>query len=697
MATLPDVSAIRPAPRPSRAIAQISPGAAGAVGGAVEQLGAKANLLGMQILDREATAAAKDADAAAADKIRSLLYDPETGFANLQSGAAVAARDRVMAQIDQIASASMEGLGKEAQRKLKDSLDARKERALATIDGHTADQRRTWIEGGRDARIQSAYQDVLADPGVTDTELLRIEGELRGRAADQGWDAAKTELEITKARSTVYRGVAEKIAAVDPEGAAAYLQQNRANMLGSDVTDLEMKLIPLAKAAEGRRIGATAALSGVSDSYLGNIRAAESGGNDAARNPTSTATGRYQFIESTWAGLMSAHPELGLTAAGRTDPVQQEAAIRAFTADNAKALSAAGISPTNGNLYAAHFLGAGGAVSVLGSADDANMADIVAPGVVSANGFLSGMTVADFKAWANRKGGGSDIGFSENAAGIKAILDIKDPKVREAAFDEYNLRAAVAEGERKAALSSASNAAFGYIEHGGSLNDLTYDETVAIGMEGMTSLRAYERSVRAGFPIATDPVAYANLTTLQLTDPVAFGREAASGFANYANSLSPADRKSFVDKAAKPPTAIERASAATLMGIAEDRLKSVIAKPTPVQSATMQTQLLQWQESFIAQNGKNPSQLEIDQQVGRLLTPIVLDPAGWNLSNTTGSVIDSVGTVDEIVTADALTIGGKTIPPGTAGEMVAEMQRRGMVVTPENLMEQLALFAESKL
>ncbi len=289
MATLPDVSAIRPAPNPTRAIAQISPGAAGAVGQALQGAGAVANQMGMQILDREATAAAKDADAAAADKIRALLYDPETGFANLQGGAAVAAREKVLAQIDQIASASMEGLGKAAQRKLKDSIDARKERAINTIYGHTSDQRRVWVDGARDARIQSSYQDILADPSVTDAELLRIEGEVRGRSVDKGWSVEQTSLELSKAKSTVYRGVAEKIALVDPEGAAGYLQEHRADMIGSDVADMEAKLIPMAKNAEGRRIGAAAALSGVSTGYLSSIRSAESGGNDAAKNPTSSA------------------------------------------------------------------------------------------------------------------------------------------------------------------------------------------------------------------------------------------------------------------------------------------------------------------------------------------------------------------------------------------------------------------------
>lgn len=147
------------------------------------------------------------------------------------------------------------------------------------------------------------------------------------------------------------------------------------------------------------------------ESYLANTRQAESGGNDAARNPNSSATGRYQFIDSTWQGLMNQYPQLGLTPEGRTDPAQQERAMRQFTADNARALQAAGIGVNPGSLYAAHFLGAGGASNVLGLADNTPMVTAVSPEVISANPFLRNMTVGDFRAWSSEKGGGSNGGY----------------------------------------------------------------------------------------------------------------------------------------------------------------------------------------------------------------------------------------------------------------------------------------------
>ena len=139
--------------------------------------------------------------------------------------------------------------------------------------------------------------------------------------------------------------------------------------------------------------------------YFAATRRAESGGNDAARNPLSTATGRYQFLAGTWADLARRHPHLGLTPDGRTDPAQQERAMQAFTAENKGHLTSAGVNVTPGTLYAAHFLGPGGAADVLRRPDSARLVDVLPSNVISANPHLRNMTVADFRTWSNRQGG----------------------------------------------------------------------------------------------------------------------------------------------------------------------------------------------------------------------------------------------------------------------------------------------------
>lgn len=143
--------------------------------------------------------------------------------------------------------------------------------------------------------------------------------------------------------------------------------------------------------------------------YFAKVRRTESGGNDRAKNPRSSATGRYQFIDSTWNGLAQRYPHLGLT--DRFDPDQQERAMQVFTSENQSALERAGIPIDGGSLYSAHFLGAGGAINVLGQPDQTALSAILPDNVMRANPFLRNMTVGAFRKWSANKHGGAPVDY----------------------------------------------------------------------------------------------------------------------------------------------------------------------------------------------------------------------------------------------------------------------------------------------
>ncbi|MDX3883610.1 MAG: hypothetical protein QHC65_04250 [Sphingomonas sp.] len=97
----------------------------------------------------------------------------------------------------------------------------------------------------------------------------------------------------------------------------------------------------------------------------------ESGNRYDAQSPNSTAYGRFQFIDSTWIKLAAqrgdpdalAALERGDSAArarvlaARRDPATQDLAMRQALAEYARAYRAAGIEPTNADLYLMHALG----------------------------------------------------------------------------------------------------------------------------------------------------------------------------------------------------------------------------------------------------------------------------------------------------------------------------------------------------
>jgi hypothetical protein len=154
--------------------------------------------------------------------------------------------------------------------------------------------------------------------------------------------------------------------------------------------------------------------TGTSFNYLLATAKVESGLNPAAGASTSSARGLFQFIETTWlATLKQAGPALGYAryadaitqnAAGqyevrdpsqrreilslRSDPTANAVMAGAFTKFNASALSdRLGRSPSEGELYIAHFLGAGGAARLLtiAAADPSAKAADFFPGTAQAN------------------------------------------------------------------------------------------------------------------------------------------------------------------------------------------------------------------------------------------------------------------------------------------------------------------------
>ncbi|MGL6210657.1 MAG: peptidoglycan DD-metalloendopeptidase family protein [Paracoccaceae bacterium] len=146
----------------------------------------------------------------------------------------------------------------------------------------------------------------------------------------------------------------------------------------------------------------------------------ESGGNASAKNPLSSATGLGQFIESTWVRMMKQYrPDLASTMDRaallqlRFDPTISREMVTVLAREGEAYLRARGHEITAGRLYLCHFLGAEGANMVLSSQDDQLIVDVMGAGVVNANPFLAGRTVAYIKEWAelkmNKKGGGAPL------------------------------------------------------------------------------------------------------------------------------------------------------------------------------------------------------------------------------------------------------------------------------------------------
>lgn len=148
--------------------------------------------------------------------------------------------------------------------------------------------------------------------------------------------------------------------------------------------------------------------TGIPDDYWPMLSKIESNDRPYVQAASSSASGLYQFIRSTWIGEGGKWgPTLRPAFGGlKPSPDEQLARARTFTAKNADYLKRQGIPINKASLYAAHFFGAVTAARVI-RADVKERADLIA-GAAATNAnpsILRGKTVGQFLTWLHGKTG----------------------------------------------------------------------------------------------------------------------------------------------------------------------------------------------------------------------------------------------------------------------------------------------------
>lgn len=157
------------------------------------------------------------------------------------------------------------------------------------------------------------------------------------------------------------------------------------------------------------KINASASDDPIPAGYFDMLAKIESGNRPYVKASTSSASGLYQFIRSTWRGEGGAWGSDMSKAFGGLRPSieEQNQRARSFTMKNVTALRNASVPINNATLYAAHFLGAGTAIKMLRAPSTARAIDIAGSAAARANPSIlgGGRTVADFRSWLERKTG----------------------------------------------------------------------------------------------------------------------------------------------------------------------------------------------------------------------------------------------------------------------------------------------------
>lgn len=170
--------------------------------------------------------------------------------------------------------------------------------------------------------------------------------------------------------------------------------------------DTEAKLRELAELAGVRT--PTVPASEIPDDYWPMLSRIESADRPYVQAPTSSASGLYQFIRSTWIGEGGTWgPTLRPAFGGlKPSPEEQLARAKTLTAKNAAVLKSKGIPINRASLYAAHFFGAGMAAKVIGADVNARADLIAGPEATKANpAILQNKTAGQFLTWLHKKTG----------------------------------------------------------------------------------------------------------------------------------------------------------------------------------------------------------------------------------------------------------------------------------------------------
>jgi hypothetical protein len=171
---------------------------------------------------------------------------------------------------------------------------------------------------------------------------------------------------------------------------------------GRDTVALLDKVCPPKPAAV--LVGAAA----IPDDYWPMLSKIESGDRPYVKAATSSASGLYQFIRSTWIAEGGAWGENMKLAFGGLQPSVPEQLMRAksFTAKNAAYLTKKGIPINRASLYAAHFLGPITAAHIIGADVGADAGVMAGGAATKANpSILLGKTVGEFLSWLHKKTG----------------------------------------------------------------------------------------------------------------------------------------------------------------------------------------------------------------------------------------------------------------------------------------------------
>lgn len=626
-----------------------------AVGQGVQQAG---NMMA-ELQDLENTAFAKEADDNFAAWVRERQYG-EGGYMTLSGKAAVEGREGFERELQERRMSFGAGLRPGAAQKYQQASRARVNSTLDSSVVHQANQRKVWFGEASTSRLGTFADDALVAwnlPQKVNMNIAAGQAELRQQAELMGWDAVTLASKEAEFISGVRKNVALRQMMDDPIAAKSYIEENRDQLSGADQFALDEALqVPLAN-AQGMQAAAEFFDTGPTrDPARENVGEGPTRARAALMerlvvpDRTEDIDGLDGSFVNNLAALMEDAPfdGLGVLSGARSVERQQVLWDEAVAKYGSEAEARKWVAPPGRSQH-----NHGQAVDVSYNGKSLKQAPPEVIEWVHANAGKYGMTFPmEWENWhiepVNARGGSTAVaatGVTTNRAKAPSwtamedyLATITDPRARDVARSAITSRINAAAKDEETSRKSVTEAAFSeMITQNVSPYSFTPEVQSMVGREGMTSLMSYWDKVSAGEKIETDPNLLYSMQTAYATDPQGF---AEVDLLPFRDKLSDSDwekvtgwrQTALTDqrKASEEGTVLTGAfsSATTQLEAAGITLTGKTGNQrtdTAKQIAQFQTVLAQEIEASRAANdGRAPTQTEIQALINRLLLPVVI-------------------------------------------------------------------------
>jgi LAS superfamily LD-carboxypeptidase LdcB len=613
---------------------------------------------------------AKEADNAYSNWMRERMYG-EGGYMTLEGRNALDARAAFEREADEKRKEFGKGLTGQAALSYQNASTARLQSAKQQAIVHGANERKGWIKQTSAARIETFANDALVNydsPALVTKNIAAGLLEMRERGKLEGWSAdalAKQERDFV---SGVHKNVALRLAQDDPIAAEQYVKDHKDALSGADSYAVTKTLETEIKNEKAKR---------EADAILQASRDPSSkpsvGGDDPANGARATDARTFlrerltaghgrshvdgldeTFATNLAAMIQDAPPEirdgLGILSGYRSVERQRELYADALKKYGSPSKARRWVAPpgrSNHNHGQAVDLAYNGQSLahapkevvdwVHANARKYNLFFPMAhePWHVEPAGARSG-TVAPRSQYVAARAAMPSYDEIE-----RRLSNISDPDVRDIArrrvFTAIEVQSKAAEQNERAAKAEL----WKYIDQGLTPDDVPMDVRQAAGMSAVSSAWNYLETAAKGRDVTSDEVLLYQMRRYSATNPLEF---ANIDLNEYRDRLSKQDIRSLTEaqtsvladsgKARRDnlnlTAAFSQASQQLeAVGITTAGKKGSEREEAALRVARFQNALAEEMEAFKREKKQEPTQVDVQSMINKLLLPAVIKTPGW--------------------------------------------------------------------